>query len=78
MSVTHRVAVNEAACTGCGACVELCPPDVLRLSAAAVAYVAYPNDCEACYLCQLGCGFRAIEVHVVLDSSTRSLLDSFQ
>ena len=25
------VEVNKAACTGCGVCVETCPPDVLRL-----------------------------------------------
>ena len=78
MSVRHVVEVNEAACTGCGACIEVCPPDVLRPSAADVASVAYPDDCEACYLCQIVCAFDAIHVHVLLDAETSSALSSLQ
>jgi NAD-dependent dihydropyrimidine dehydrogenase PreA subunit len=76
--VTHEVTVLEDACTGCGACVELCPPDVLRLSPEGKAYVAYPGDCEACYICVLACAFRAIEVRVHLGPELQELLRSYQ
>jgi len=72
------VTVFEAACTGCGACVELCPPDVLRLAESGRAYVAYPDDCEACYICELACAFRAVQVHVRLDGELLALLRSYQ
>jgi NAD-dependent dihydropyrimidine dehydrogenase PreA subunit len=76
--VVHTVTVLEEACTGCGACVELCPPDVLRLSEAGKASVAYPDDCEACYLCELACAFRAIDVRVSLSPELVELLRSYQ
>jgi adenylylsulfate reductase subunit B len=78
MTVIHEVTITEAACTGCGACVELCPPDVLRLSAAGKAYVAYPDDCEACYICQMACAFRAVDVRVRLGDELQALLGTYR
>lgn len=76
--VTNSVTVHEAACVGCGACVEVCPPDVLRMSAAGKAHPAYPGDCQGCFICAMACQFHAIEVRVELDADTRAALESVQ
>jgi NAD-dependent dihydropyrimidine dehydrogenase PreA subunit len=76
--VSHVVTVRDAACVGCGACVELCPPDVLRLSDAGTAYPAYPGDCQACFICEMACPFQAIHVRVDLDEATRTTLEQLQ
>jgi len=58
------VEVNRAACTGCSVCVETCPPDVLRLDQENKAFMAYPEDCQGCFVCQWDCKFAALKVHV--------------
>lgn len=43
-------------CTGCGICVDHCPLDVLRLDyTIKKAFIKYPRDCQACFLCQRDC-----------------------
>jgi NAD-dependent dihydropyrimidine dehydrogenase PreA subunit len=76
--VRHSIAVSDAACVGCGACVEVCPPDVLRLSEHGKARAAYPDDCQGCFICTMACAFHAIDVHVELDAETRVTLLSLQ
>lgn len=78
MRVRNEVVVHDPACVGCGVCVDICPPDVLRLSAAGKAYPAYPHDCQACFLCVLSCSFAAVEVNVHLDSDARAALVALQ
>ena len=47
---------NKDKCTGCGICVACCPMDVLRLNKAEKkAWVAYPDDCIACWGCESFC-----------------------
>ncbi len=58
------VKVNEGACTGCEVCVETCPTDVLRLSPDRKAFMAYPDDCQGCFVCQWDCAYGAIRVHI--------------
>ena len=55
--------IDRDACVGCGRCVERCPLDTLRLDADGKAYIAYPEDCMTCYICELGCPINAIFVH---------------
>jgi NAD-dependent dihydropyrimidine dehydrogenase PreA subunit len=78
MSVRNEVVVHDLACVGCGVCVEICPPDVLRLSAAGTAYPAYARDCQACFLCVLSCPVAAVEVQVHLDAADRAALIGLQ
>lgn len=79
MGVRNEVIIHEEACTGCGVCVEVCPPDVLRMGPSGKAYVAYPDDCQACFLCVIDCAFRgAVEVRAHLDEATRGHLLSYQ
>lgn len=59
-----RVEVSESACTGCGVCVDTCPTDVLRLNPDHKAFMAYPRDCQGCFVCQWDCAYGAIRVRV--------------
>ena len=57
------VAIDAGRCDGCGACIDSCPTDVLRLDAATNrAVAAYPADCCICFLCQEDCPQDAIVV----------------
>ena len=55
--------IDRTKCTGCGICVELCIMDVIRLDEEeGKAYIAYPEDCQLCYQCELGCPEEAVRV----------------
>ncbi|MBI2567021.1 MAG: ferredoxin family protein [Candidatus Schekmanbacteria bacterium] len=56
--------IEIGTCTGCGACVRVCPTDVLRLAAThpPVAVIAFPDDCQTCYCCEIDCPTGAIHV----------------
>lgn len=55
--------ISPAICTGCGACVEKCPLDALRLGEDDKAFIAYADDCMTCYICERLCPSGAIFVH---------------
>jgi NAD-dependent dihydropyrimidine dehydrogenase PreA subunit len=57
-----RLEISNAACTGCGVCVETCPTDVLRLDAEQKAFAAYAEDCQGCFICEWDCAYEAIRV----------------
>ena len=51
-------------CTGCGACIEYCTRDVWRMDRETnKAYMAYKEDCQTCYTCEINCPVSAIWVH---------------
>lgn len=53
-------------CTGCEACVKVCPTDVFApapaLAAARTPIIARQDDCQTCFLCELHCPQDAIWV----------------
>lgn len=55
--------INPDTCIGCSECVSHCPLDTLRLNREGKAYIAYPEDCHTCYLCEQICPVGAIYVH---------------
>jgi NAD-dependent dihydropyrimidine dehydrogenase PreA subunit len=57
---THRFEVVEDRCFGCGACIALCPVDVLFLQQRMV-YVDEPN-CTHCRLCIPSCPVFALRL----------------
>lgn len=54
--------INRETCIGCGQCVNNCPLDTLRMKDGK-AFIAYPDDCHSCYLCELVCPVGAVYVH---------------
>ena len=54
--------IDSSACVGCGACVERCPLDTLRLREGK-AVIAHGDDCMTCYLCEMACPTGAMFVH---------------
>ncbi len=58
-----HVDVNPDLCSSCGACVEICPCDCLRLpDDGGPALLRYPDDCWYCGSCELDCPTHAITV----------------
>lgn len=55
----YRAHVDEAACSGCGACIERCPFGAVTLDPRDVAVVD-PEACYGCGICRTACGFDAI------------------
>lgn len=53
--------IDYGRCTNCLKCYQVCPMDVFRLAGRTV-YLAYPEDCMACYLCELECPAEALYV----------------
>ena len=41
---------------------ESCHTDAIRLDEGGFPYIAYPDDCDCCFLCQLDCPNGAVEV----------------
>ncbi len=56
-----EVRIDDRVCTGCGACVNSCPTDVIRMQADK-ARVSYAEDCQGCFLCEFDCPVDAIFV----------------
>lgn len=49
-------------CVACGVCDMICPNDVIRTDGTGYPYIAYPQDCTGCRLCQERCAFEVIDV----------------
>ncbi len=55
--------IDEQRCDGCNICVHVCPCDVLRVDPGQkLARIAYPDDCQTCFACELDCPEQAIYV----------------
>lgn len=80
MAVWNEVEIDERVCTGCGVCVETCPTDVFRLDRSlGKAYVAYPEDCQACFICVIDCAWDgAVLVRVRMGDDVRQQLERAQ
>lgn len=55
--------IDSEKCIGCGICVEKCPLDAIRTNDEGKAFIAYPDDCMTCYICERLCATQAINVH---------------
>jgi len=55
----YRAKVDEIACVGCGACVEICPFGALRMTDARVVEVG-PEACFGCGICRSACAAGAL------------------
>jgi NAD-dependent dihydropyrimidine dehydrogenase PreA subunit len=56
--------IDAGKCIGCKTCVEVCMKDVLRWSEDnKKPFVAYSDDCQTCFNCEINCPGAAIYVH---------------
>ena len=53
--------IDRTKCTLCGNCALVCPLDVFQKMGRFV-YIAYPEDCMTCFLCEIECPAGAIYV----------------
>ena len=54
--------VIEERCSGCNACVEICPTNVLEIGNDSSPFIARQNECQTCFMCELYCAEDAIYV----------------
>jgi NAD-dependent dihydropyrimidine dehydrogenase PreA subunit len=55
--------LDEQKCSGCDICFNVCPCDVFRtLPEKRLVRIAYPEDCQTCFACELDCPEAAIYV----------------
>ena len=55
------VTINEETCTGCGACVDVCPVEAITLKDDGKAKVD-PDTCIDCGVCVTECPVEAIDM----------------
>lgn len=78
--VAHRINTlqfNEALCTGCGKCAEVCPHGVYRVDNRVVTVVR-ADACMECGACQLNCPFDAILVDSGVGCASAMMIDALQ
>ena len=55
--------IDEQKCSGCEICFNVCPCDVFRLlPEKRLVRIAYADDCQTCFACELDCPEGAIYV----------------
>jgi NAD-dependent dihydropyrimidine dehydrogenase PreA subunit len=54
--------IVSARCTGCNACVTVCPTNVFEPRSAGPPLVARPDACQTCFMCELYCPADALYV----------------
>jgi 2-oxoglutarate ferredoxin oxidoreductase subunit delta len=59
---TPPLAVYNRWCKGCGICVAFCPRKVLQLNPMGKSFLAHPEKCTRCRLCEVLCPDFAITV----------------
>ena len=72
-----KITISAEKCIGCGACVQSCPADVIRMDRSLQkAIVVYGADCQVCYLCEDDCPSGAITIdHNISNSRRYSIYD---
>lgn len=58
---------NNSLCTGCGACEDTCPLDVIYMDEhSGHSYAKYPEECWHCGSCRQECPAEAIQMRFPL------------
>ncbi len=54
------VVIDKTKCVGCGACVSICPGNIIRQNKSGEAFLKRPEDCWSCASCVKECPAYAI------------------
>jgi len=59
------VNIDNELCTGCMKCYEICPLDIIAWDDdKSLPYVTYVDECQLCFICQIECPDKAINIKV--------------
>lgn len=61
------VKIDEEKCVGCGSCVEVCPGNLIKISAGKKAVIKHVRDCWGCTSCIKECPRTAIKFFLGAD-----------
>ena len=62
LSNVTTINLNREKCMGCGACLDICPHQLIRL-AAGKAEITDKDACMECGACKINCPYSAIAVN---------------
>lgn len=59
---TEQLLIYRNWCKGCGICINMCPTQVLAPDDEGKVFIAQPDECTSCKICELHCPDFAINV----------------
>lgn len=65
------IAIDKTACTGCGACVRVCPGNLIKRGEDGRAFMRRPRDCWGCTACLKACPADAVQYFLGADMGGR-------
>lgn len=65
------IKIDERRCVGCGACVEVCPGNLLKISEKNKSFIKHERDCWGCTSCVKACPKQAISFFLGADIGGR-------
>lgn len=57
-----NIVISHRLCKKCKICVEMCPKKVMKEDGEGYAYLADPESCSNCSLCEWVCPDYAVEI----------------
>lgn len=65
------ISINKNTCVGCKSCVEVCPGNLIKLTAERKAHIKHEHDCWGCTSCVKACPVQAISFFLGADIGGR-------